>query len=130
MILIAEDNEDSRLMLRTFVESLGHRVTEAKNGRDAVEAVRLLRPDLILMDLNMPVLDGAAAVRYLRAQPDLRDIPILANSADGLRGIDLFSNFSSLGRAYLEYTAKPFNLQSLAEQIEIALASGGREVES
>jgi CheY-like chemotaxis protein len=122
-ILVAEDNEDGRLMVRVFLENLGYRVIEARNGREAVELASAVRPDLILMDLNMPEMDGLSAVRRIRQKSELAEIPVLANSADGMRGIDLFSDVKSLGRGYLEYIAKPLNLTTLAEQIEIALAS-------
>jgi CheY-like chemotaxis protein len=122
-ILVAEDNEDGRLMVRVFLENLGYRVIEARNGREAVEMAKAFRPDLILMDLNMPELDGLSAVRCIRRFAELAEIPILANSADGMRGIDLFSDIKSFGPGYLEYIAKPLNLTTLADQIEIALAS-------
>ncbi|HEY8562283.1 MAG TPA: response regulator [Pyrinomonadaceae bacterium] len=122
-ILIAEDNEDSRFMLRIFLEELGYRVIEARNGREAVEAACRRRPDLILMDLNMPEMDGLAALRRIRAKPETAQIPVIANSADGMRGIDLFSDVQSFGRGYLEYIAKPLNLAALPEQIETALAN-------
>ncbi len=122
-ILIAEDNEDAREMLRVFLENLGYAVIEARTGREAVEAACRKHPDLILMDLNMPEMDGLSAIRWIRAVADLEEIPILANSADGKRGIDLFSDDQSLGRGFLEYIAKPLNLATLGEQIEITLAS-------
>lgn len=122
-ILVAEDNEDIRSMLRFFLENLGYFVLEAKNGREAIEVACAARPDLILMDLNMPEMDGLSAARCIRRMDGLEDVPILANSADGMRGIDLFSDIQSFGHGYLEYIAKPLNLTSLAEHIEIALAS-------
>ena len=122
-ILIAEDNEDLRFMLRCYLEGLDYRVIEAQNGREAVDMASAERPDLILMDLNMPELDGLSAVRHIRRSAEFEDIPIIANSADGMRGIDLFSDIKSLGQGYLEYLAKPLNLDTLAEQIEIALTS-------
>jgi len=120
-ILIAEDNEDSCLMLRLFLESLDFHVVEARNGEEAVKLANEEQPDLILMDLNMPVIDGITAALHIRSNPELADIPILANSADGLRGMDLFSGIDELGKAYIGYIAKPFSFDELTEQINAAL---------
>ena len=80
-ILVAEDSDDIRLVLRLMLEHKGHRVAEATNGREAVEAATRAHPDLILMDLNMPVMDGIAATCYLRGQPETSEVPIIAVTA-------------------------------------------------
>ena len=84
-ILVAEDLEDTRILLRALLEIKGHTVTEAANGEEAVDAARRYQPDLILMDVQMPVLDGIEAVRALRQIPSTRNIPILilTAAADG-----------------------------------------------
>ena len=120
-ILVAEDYDDARLMLRTFLESRGYHVIEARNGKEAVEIAQKEKPDLILMDLNMPELDGVAAAAVIRNLTELSEVPILANSADGSRGIDLFLSIKNFGRGYVDYLTKPLNLDTLAEQIETAL---------
>lgn len=120
-ILLAEDNDDSRLMLRLFLESLDYRVVEAKNGEEAVRFAQQNKPDLILMDLNMPQIDGVTAAIVIRQLKQLSDVPILATSADGGRGIDLFMNIKSLGKGYVGYIAKPIGLDNLAEQISLVL---------
>lgn len=120
-ILIAEDNEDSRLMLRTFLESLEYNVVEAENGEEAIRLTRQEQPDLILMDLNMPELDGITAATVIRNFTELGDVPILATSGDGGRGIELFLNIKMLGEGYISYITKPINLEDLAEQIKTAL---------
>lgn len=120
-ILVAEDNDDSRLLLRAFLESLDYRVIEAGNGEEAVELTQRKRPDLILMDLNMPVLDGISAAMVIRRLVHLSDIPILAISADGGRGIDLFLNIREMGNGFIGYVTKPINLDDLAEQIMTVL---------
>ncbi len=78
-ILVAEDNEDSRAMLRVFLEGQGYKTVEAKNGREAVEVAGFTLPDLILMDLNIPKLDGIAAAKQIREQSELCCVPIIAN---------------------------------------------------
>lgn len=120
-ILVAEDNEDSRLMLRAFLETLDYEVIEAKNGEEAVRLAQQEEPDLILMDLNMPELDGITAATVIRHLAGMSDVPILATSADGGRGIDLFLNIKKMGNGYVGYITKPINLDDLAEQIKMAL---------
>ena len=81
IILVAEDFDDTRLMLKLLLEARGHRVVEAADGREAVEIATRERPDLILMDLNMPVLDGIAATRLLHEQPGTSGVPVIAVTA-------------------------------------------------
>jgi two-component system, cell cycle response regulator DivK len=76
-VLIVEDNEDGRFMMRTFLQLKGYRVREARDGMEAIVAAASERPDLILMDLQLPRLDGIAVTRELRMQPLSRDIPIV-----------------------------------------------------
>lgn len=85
-ILVAEDHRDSRDALRALLEASGYRVHLAADGAEAVEQALAFRPDLILMDIMMPRLDGLAATRLLREEPTLARIPILALTAmDGAR---------------------------------------------
>jgi len=120
-ILIAEDDDDSRSMLRTFLELHSYRVVEARNGEEAVETACLELPDLIIIDLNMPKLDGIAAVQQIRQFKELSEVPILTNSSSGKFGMELFLNIEKVGGGYLEYIPKPFNLKHLAELIETIL---------
>lgn len=80
-ILIAEDNPDSRDALRSLLEAYGFDVLEAENGEDAVNKALRFRPDLILMDIMMPVMDGLNATRILRESPRFRQVPIIALTA-------------------------------------------------
>lgn len=80
-ILIAEDYDDTRNLIRMLLQAKGHRVAEAANGLEAVEAAARERPDLILMDLNMPVMDGIEATRCLRARPEMAGVPVVAVTA-------------------------------------------------
>jgi CheY-like chemotaxis protein len=120
-ILIAEDDEASRLMLRFFLESLDYTVVEAKNGEEAVRVAQFEKPDLILMDLNMPLLDGITAAVTIRQLSELSDVPIIANSAEGSYGIDLFLNIKQMGEGYISYITKPINLDDLVQLIETVL---------
>ena len=80
-VLIAEDHEDSRDALCTLLEAFGYRVHLAANGYEAVAEARARRPDLILMDMMMPGMDGLEATRTLRSDPDFPRIPIVAVTA-------------------------------------------------
>jgi len=82
-ILIAEDFDDARQLLSMIIQMRGCQVIEAANGMEAVEAATRELPDLILMDLNMPVLDGWEATRRIVSQPATRHIPVVAISAQG-----------------------------------------------
>lgn len=83
IILVVDDFEDFRFMLRLKLELSNYRVAEAADGREAVEAALRERPNLILMDLSLPVIDGFTATRQIREQPSLLSVPIIAVTADG-----------------------------------------------
>ena len=82
-ILVAEDNEDNRFIMKILLEMRGYKVVTAANGHEAIANAEHERPDLILMDLRMPLLNGLAATRQLRQHADarLRQIPVIALSA-------------------------------------------------
>ncbi|HEU4509871.1 MAG TPA: response regulator [Pyrinomonadaceae bacterium] len=80
-VLLVEDTEDNRFMLRRLLEMTGYRVVEAMNGEEAVKLAELETPQLILMDLSLPVIDGLAATRLIRKLPQLASTPIIAVSA-------------------------------------------------
>ena len=81
IILLAEDNEDSRGVYGLILRHFGYHVEEATNGHDAVEMAHRLQPNLVLMDIGMPGLDGWQASRLLKSSPDTRCIPLIAFSA-------------------------------------------------
>ena len=77
-ILVVEDQEDNRRIVRDLLTATDYEVTEAENGEEALAAVAKQRPDLILMDIQLPVMDGYEATRRIKADPQLRAIPIIA----------------------------------------------------
>jgi CheY-like chemotaxis protein len=85
IILIVEDYEDTRNCMKLLVEAFGYLVNEASNGVEAVDAVKLCFPDLILMDISMPVMDGLTATKVIRKFKGTDTIPIIAVSAFGNR---------------------------------------------
>ena len=80
-VLLVEDTEDNRYMMRRLLEMAGYRVVEATNGEEAVALAKSVRPDLILMDLSLPLIDGLAATRAIRKLDGCGKVPIIAVSA-------------------------------------------------
>ncbi len=80
-ILVVEDYEDTSLAMRLALEDQGYRILEASDGEQAVEVAARERPDIILMDLQLPVLDGLAATRRIRTFPELKDTVVVAVTA-------------------------------------------------
>jgi len=83
-ILLVEDNEDNRLVYRTILEHVGHEVLEAVDGEAGIREARQRAPDLILMDISIPKIDGFEATRILKADPRTRHIPIIALTAHAM----------------------------------------------
>ena len=103
-ILVVDDFDDTRLLLRTWLERRGFRVVEAENGIEAVDFATSESPDLIIMDMEMPQLDGLAATRRIRQQSKLSGVPIVAVSA---YGADQFRALA-LEAGCDEYVSTPF----------------------
>ena len=80
-ILVVEDYEDTSLAMRLALEDQGYRILEAADGEQAVKVAARERPDIILMDLQLPVLDGLSATERIRANPELRDVVVVAVTA-------------------------------------------------
>ena len=121
-VMVAEDTDAVRIVLRMQLTILGYRVLEARDGLEALEAARRERPDLILMDIGLPVLDGLEAARRLRDTPETEGIPVVALTA--------FSDPDTRARAFdagcREYAAKPIEMKDLGEVIARNLPGGGR----
>lgn len=115
-ILVAEDNDDNRLVMKMLLELRGYRVVVAANGHEALEVAARERPDLILMDLRMPLLNGLAAARQIRQHQltDLRRVPIVALSAyDPAQHRNV-----ALAAGCDEYVTKPINYDLLERVIK------------
>jgi CheY-like chemotaxis protein len=84
LILVVEDFDDAREMYRDYLDFAGFRVETARDGREAIEKARALQPDLILMDLSLPGIDGWEATRLLKAAPETKQIIIIALSAHAM----------------------------------------------
>jgi two-component system cell cycle response regulator DivK len=108
-VLVVEDFEDNRFMMRRLLEMCGYRVVEAVNGEQAVETARQERPDLILMDLSLPKLDGLAATRRIRQTDGLGEVPIVAVSAHDTSDF----HADALAAGCNEYVTKPIDFDQL-----------------
>ena len=86
LILVVDDYQDAREMYAEYLQYSGFRVAEAKNGNEAVTQARALKPDLILMDLSLPGMDGWEATRVLKADEETKHIPIVALTGHALAG--------------------------------------------
>jgi len=112
-VLLVEDTEDNRFMMRRLLEMTGYRVVEAMNGEEAVQLAQAESPSLILMDLSLPVIDGLAATRLIRKVPELESTPIIAVSAHDT------SDFQSeaIEAGCNTYVTKPIDFAALEELI-------------
>jgi CheY-like chemotaxis protein len=117
-VLIVDDYPDVRPLLRRWLEDFGCRVVEAADGREAVSVAKRERPELILMDLFMPEVDGFAAALRLRKDPELNDVPIVAISAYGELGLDEQLKIDPQAVGFNDYVQKPFGPEKLKEFLE------------
>jgi two-component system cell cycle response regulator DivK len=112
-ILVAEDHEDNRQILRDLLASGGFDMIEARDGGQAVAMAEQSHPDLILMDIQLPVIDGYEATRRIRAQPALKAIPIIMVTSYALSGDDEKARQAGCD----DYVAKPFSPRQLLAMI-------------
>lgn len=108
-VMVVEDFEDNRFMMRRLLEMSGYQVLEAINGEEAVEIAARERPNLILMDLSLPLLDGLAATRRIRQNEELRDVPIVAVSAHDTADF----HADALAAGCNDYVTKPIDFEQL-----------------
>jgi two-component system, cell cycle response regulator DivK len=120
-ILLVEDNEMNRDMLSRRLVRKGHEISLAFDGAQGVAMVRTIRPDLVLMDMSLPVMSGYDATRELKTDPDTRHIPVIALTAHAMSG----DRDRALQAGCDDYETKPIELPRLLEKIEQQL-SGAR----
>ena len=117
-ILVVEDNEMNRDMLSRRLERRGYEVVIAVDGQEGVAQARAQTPDLILMDMSLPVIDGWEATRQLKAAPETRSIPIIALTAHAMAG----DHERAIEAGCDDYDIKPIELPRLLGKFEAALA--------
>src|SRR5438105_598423 len=117
MVLLVEDNEDNRIVYSTILKHFGYEVTEALNGEEGIAKARSEKPDLILMDISIPVIDGWEATQVLKHDPSTKQIPIIALTAHAstenkVEGLDAGAD---------DYITKPINFAELEARVNSLL---------
>ena len=116
-ILIVEDNEKNLKLFREIIASLGYQTLIAREGEEGIRLAKENIPDLILMDIQMPVIDGREAFRILKAYPMTRDIPVIALTSYAMRGDkEMF-----LGEGFCDYISKPIDVKKFMNTIKSIL---------
>ncbi len=121
-ILIAEDEPDIRELVAFMLRCAGYEVLAASNGEEAVQTATRDTPDLILMDVRMPRMTGYDACRLMKANPDLRDVPVVFLSAKGQES----EIQSGLDAGAEEYLLKPFSPDELTNRVRSILSKFGK----
>jgi two-component system cell cycle response regulator DivK len=117
-ILVAEDNAVNRELLRELLEGRGYTVLEACDGQEALRMTEQTQPDLLLLDIGMPVLDGFAVVRKIRENPRFASLPVVAVTAYAMQG----DREKILSSQFDGYLSKPVNSRALAEELDRLLS--------
>jgi CheY-like chemotaxis protein len=121
LILVADDSADSAAMVSLYLQQQGYRVLTASNGEDAINVARKTSPNLILMDISMPMLDGLGATRRIREDEALGDIPIIAVTAFGTEGFQR----AAYDVGVSGYLTKPIDLDRMCHLIAHLLSPSG-----
>jgi two-component system cell cycle response regulator DivK len=112
-ILVVEDQEDNRRIIRDLLSATDYVIAEAVNGEEALLAVAKQRPDLILMDIQLPVMDGYEATRRIKGDPTLKSIPIIAVTSYALSGEEAKARAAGCD----DYVPKPYSPRHLLAKI-------------
>jgi CheY-like chemotaxis protein len=113
-ILVAEDNPVNCELLRELLEARGYSVIEAPDGQEALRMIEQSHPDIVLLDIGMPVLDGFAVIRKIRENPSLATLPVLAITAYAMRG----DRERVMNAGFDGYLSKPINPRDVSNEIE------------
>lgn len=116
-ILVVEDNDDNMTLIVDVLQSLDHVVLKATDGEQGVAVARQEKPDLILMDLSLPRMDGWTATKLIKSDPELAHIPVIALTAHAMVG----DRERAIQAGCDDYIAKPINLQELAAKLRVYL---------
>lgn len=112
-IMVVEDYDDTRLLLKKGLEGMGYSVVEASNGQEAVDVAGREHPDLILMDLDLPILDGIIATQQIRQQTEGHHVPIVAVTAYPMS----YTRVKAFAEGCDEYMPKPIDMSELAQLV-------------
>lgn len=112
-ILIVEDNQDSRELVVKVLKNKGYQTIEAADGEEALEKIAAEKPDLILLDISIPKIDGYEVAKRLKSQEEFKDIPIVALTAHAMKG----DREKVIVAGFEGYISKPINVRELPEQV-------------
>lgn len=112
-ILYIEDNFDNRMLVRRVLEAEGYRVIEAEDGIQGMEWLRSQTPDLVLMDINLPEIDGYEVTKRIKQLPSMTNVPVIAMTANVMKG----DREKTLDAGCDGYISKPINIDSLGGEI-------------
>lgn len=119
-ILVVEDNEQNRILIRQILTFHGHEVLEVSNGSEAIRLMEGQRPDLVLLDLQMPVMDGFSVLRHIRLTPGLRRMKVIAVTSLAMKG----DREKALEAGFDEYITKPIDTRNFPILISKVLGGG------
>ena len=119
-VLLVEDNEDNRIIYSTVLRHVGYEVVEAEDGVQAIALARSARPDLILMDISIPGIDGWEATRILQGDATTKNIPIIALTAHALSD----DRERALGLGFSAYLAKPVEPRAVVAEVRRWIGGG------
>jgi two-component system, cell cycle response regulator DivK len=117
-ILVVEDQEDNRRILRDLLGNAGFELIEAQSGEDALSAVMKQRPDLILMDIQLPQMDGYEATRRIKSNPEMKEVPVIVVTSYALAGDEAKARAAGC----TAYVSKPFSPRALLAKVREYLA--------
>lgn len=119
IILVADDNALSRELIRELLEGSGHVVLEAANGRIALDLIRNRRPDLVFLDLQMPLQDGFSVIQVLRKETPFQKLRVVAVTASAMMG----DRERAIAAGFDSYIAKPIDLGEVEAQVAVLASS-------
>ena len=122
-ILIAEDNPVNRELLRELLEMRGHTVVEACDGEEALRVIEQAQPNLVLLDIGMPVLDGFGVMRKIRENPRFASMPVVAVTAYAMQG----DRERILSSQFDGYLSKPVDARALVKELDRVLSQQGEQ---
>lgn len=117
-VLLVEDNQMNKILVREILTLNGYAIIEASSGTEALKVLSTQKPDLILMDLHLPEMDGVTATRIIKCDESNRSIPVLALTASAMKG----EEDEILCKGFDGYVAKPIEVKKLLEAITANLA--------
>ena len=116
-VLLVEDNYMNKVLVKEILTMNGYDIVEAKSGIEAIKLISSERPDVVLMDLHLPEMDGVTAMRIIKADKSVKEIPILALTASASQG----EADDILGKGFDGYVGKPIEVKKLLEAISASL---------